>query len=83
MRRGSFILGWLSALWDMLRSPRAKQKEAYARYCHTLSAAGVIGSLTLVLSETTLTGFAAVRSVAMFIAAVLLFVPGAFLLREN
>jgi hypothetical protein len=67
----------------MLRSPMARQKDAYARYCHTLSAAGVIGSLTLVLSEATLTGFAAVRSVAMFIAAVLLFVAGAFLLRED
>jgi hypothetical protein len=67
----------------MLRSPRAKQKEAYARYCHTLSAAGVIGSLTLVLSEAPLTGFAALRGVAMFISAVLLFVAGAFLSRED
>jgi hypothetical protein len=67
----------------MLRSPRPKQKEAYARYCHTLSAAGVIGSLTLVLSEAPLTGFAALRGVAMFISAVLLFVAGAFLSRED
>ena len=67
----------------MLRSPRAKQKEAYARYCHTLSAAGVIGSLTLVLSESPLTGFAALRGAAMFISAVLLFVAGAFLSRED
>jgi hypothetical protein len=42
--------------WTMLGTPNAKQKEAYGRYCHTLSVAGVIGSLTLVFSESPKTG---------------------------
>ena len=47
----------VTALWITLVTPNAKQKEAYSRYCHTLSAAGVIGALTLVFSESPMTAF--------------------------
>ena len=74
---------WLLALGAGLRSPSVKQKEAYARYCHTLSAAGLIGTVTLVFSEPTLTLFGFLRAVAMLALAVLLFLSGTALLSEE
>lgn len=73
---------WPAALWIVLVTPNAKQKEAYSRYCHTLSVAGVIGALTLVFSESPTTTFMAVRATAMFMLAVLLLITGINFLRE-
>ena len=74
---------WLRALRKALRSPTAKQKDAYARYCHTLSAAGAIGAVTLVFSESTLTAFALFRAAAMLVLAVLLFLSGTAMFSEE
>src|SRR6185437_1481138 len=63
----------ITALLSAIRSPTAKQKEAYARYVHTLWAAGAIGSVSLVFSESPLTVFAAGRAGAMPVLAVVLF----------
>jgi hypothetical protein len=67
----------------MLATPNAKQNEAYARYCHTLSAAGVIGALTLIFSESPTTSSVALRSIAMFLAAVVLFIFGTLVVRGS
>jgi hypothetical protein len=40
--------GWLArSLFEPLRSPTGKQKESYARYLQTLSAACLVGSATV------------------------------------
>ena len=72
----------VTALWITLVTPNAKQKEAYSRYCHTLSAAGVIGALTLVFSESPMTAFIGVRATTMFVLALLLLITGIKFLRE-
>ena len=72
----------LTALWITLVTPNAKQKEAYSRYCHTLSAAGVIGALTLVFSESLMTAFIGLRATMMFVLALLLLITGIKFLRE-
>jgi hypothetical protein len=69
------------ALLVAIRSPTSKQKEAYARYVHTLSAAGAIGSMTLVFSESPMTAFAVGRAGAMLVLAIVLFAAGALLSR--
>ena len=68
--------------WITLVTPNAKQKEAYSRYCHTLSAAGVIGALTLVFSESPMTAFIGLRATMMFVLALLLLITGIKFLRE-
>jgi hypothetical protein len=68
-----------SALWAALHSPTTRQKEAYGRYCHTLSAAGWIGSLTLLFSDSAVSGSAVLRACMMVVAAVMLFLTGALL----
>ena len=74
MRR--WLSEWLQALGAALRSPTARQKEAHARYCHTISAAGLIGGVTLLFSESALTMFSVVRATAMLVVAVVLFISG-------
>ena len=82
-RRPSQFRKWSRALWVTLVTPNAKQSEAYGRYCHTLSAAGVIGALTLLFSESPATHSIALRALAMFLAAVILFVFGTLAVRGN
>ena len=41
----------LSQVPAALRSPNARQTEAYARFTHTLAAAAIIGAITLVFAE--------------------------------
>jgi hypothetical protein len=38
---------YLKTIIDAFKRPTQKQKEAYARYLHTISAAGLIGFATL------------------------------------
>ena len=75
--------GWLLALGSALRSPTAKQKEAYGRYLHTLSAAGMIGAVTLIFPGSFPTTSAIVRATTMLLAAVILFLSGTVLIRED
>ena len=65
-----------------MRSPTAKQKEACARYCHTMSAAGLIGGVTLVFSDSTISVSAVFRALSMLLAAVILFLLGVALNKE-
>lgn len=72
----------LSALRRAVRDPTAKQKEAYARYCHTLSAATLIagGAIPFTVVETTPSVI--LRVVGAVILALVLFGWGALLLEE-
>ena len=72
-----------SALHDAFRSPTAKQQEAYARYCHTLSAALLIagGAIPFTVDETTLSVILRVSAAAT--VALVLFAWGALLLEER
>ena len=56
----------LSQVPAALRSPNARQTEAYARFTHTLAAAAIIGAITLVFAEDGVTwlSFLAVRGAA-------------------
>jgi fructose-specific phosphotransferase system IIC component len=71
------------ALETAFRSPTGKQQEAYARYCHTLSAAVLIagGAIPFATAETTPSVI--LRVVAAGIVALLLFAWGALLLEER
>ena len=69
--------------WTALRAPSDRQKDLYARYCHTLSAAGIIGAISLVFADSEMTLSVLLRSSTMFVAAVVLFVTGALLTREE
>ena len=71
------------ALVRALRSPTAKQREAYARYCHTLSAAVLIagGAIPFAAAETDPSVI--LRVAVASIVALLLFVWGALLLEEQ
>ncbi len=57
------------------RSPTLKQKEAYGRFCHTLSAASLIGAATLFFTESQASYV--FRESIMILTGVLLFAVGA------
>jgi hypothetical protein len=65
------------------RTPTARQKEAYARYCHTISAAGLIGAATVIFSDSALTVSALLRAASMLVVAVILFLSGTLLNKEQ
>ena len=72
-----------AALGRALRSPTIKQKEAYARYCHTLSAAMLIAGGALPFAATEIDPSVILRATAAALLAVLLFVWGALLIEER
>lgn len=59
------------------RSPTAKQKEAYGRLAHTLCAASLVGSVSVMFTETTASLYAFFKVAALLFWAVLLFWIGA------
>jgi hypothetical protein len=84
--RGSDKFGWsglLDALRAAFRTPTAKQKEGYSRYCHTLSAAALIGGTTLVFAESNENAFAISRVVLLALATIVFFLAGALLSRGD
>ena len=70
-------------LLDEIRSafltPTLKQKEAYGRFSHTVSAACTIGAVSLAFTESTNTSSAASKVFALVFWAVILFVVGSVL----
>jgi hypothetical protein len=76
------FLRWALALLNQFGRPNSKQREAYARYCHTLSAVAMVGLVTLIFSELSLTAPVVLRAVSMLVAGVVLLVIGTSLLRE-
>ena len=87
MRRGGakasrWLVGRLQALRVAISSPSARQKEACARYCRTISAAGLIGAATVTFSDSPLTMSVVLRAISMLLVAVVLFLFGMFLNKE-
>jgi hypothetical protein len=78
---------WIAARFRALRrsliSPSVKQKEAYARYCHTLSAAALIGAMTLFFSDSPLTASSATRGGTLLVFSVILFLFGPLFTEED
>lgn len=66
-----------SAIRDAVAEPTAKQKEAYGRLAHTLSAASLIGAVTIPWTSTGWTLDMALRTFALVVSSVVLFVLGA------
>jgi hypothetical protein len=61
------------------KTPTLKQKEAYGRLAHTMSAASLIGSVTVMFTEPSLTVSVGSRIGALVFWGVLLFWVGALL----
>ncbi len=61
------------------RAPTLKQKEAYGRLSHTLSAASLIGAVTVMFTETHATAYVVSKIAALVFWGVLLFWVGAIL----
>lgn len=70
-------------LFDTLKQPiyepTLKQKEAYARFFHTLSAASIIGMVSIIFTESSPTFQVVVRIIGLLLSAVLCFFAGAIL----
>ena len=66
-------------LKSALRTPTLKQKDAYGRFSHTLSAASFVGAATVMFAETHASLYAVGRIAALIFWAVVLFVIGAIL----
>lgn len=62
-----------------IKTPTLKQKEAYGRFAHTMSAASLIGSVTVMFTEPSLTVSVGSRIGALVFWGVLLFWVGALL----
>jgi hypothetical protein len=62
-----------------IRTPTLKQKEAYGRFCHTLSAASLIASVSVMFTETKANPDVMLKIGALGFWGVLLFWVGAVL----
>ena len=60
-------------------TPTLKQKEAYGRFCHTLSAAALVGVVTVLHLDSEPSWYIAKRFTALVASAMVLFVVGAML----
>ena len=70
-----------SEIRQALSAPTVKQREAYARFLHTLAAATVIGEATLIFAEGATTLIGAWRIMGLTISGVTCFMGGALLSR--
>ena len=61
------------------KAPTLKQKEAHGRFAHTLSAAAVIGAITIVFTEGRVTPEIAWRIAGLAVSAVICCVAGVLL----
>lgn len=77
MRKRLILL--LDETKSAFRTPTLKQKEAYGRLSHTLSAASLIGSVTVMFTETEATAYVVSKVAALVFWGVLLFWVGAIL----
>ena len=74
---------YFTALGLALRSPNLKQKEAYARYSHTLSAAVLIAGGAVPFTSNEFTISVILKAAAASVLAIALFGAGALLLKET
>lgn len=75
----------LKNVWVRLSQANSKQKEAYCRWMHTLSAAAIIGAATIAFSRELSASiwYDASRVIALVLIGVLLFLVGTRLLKEE
>lgn len=66
-------------LKQAVQNPTLKQKEAYGRFFHTLAAAGIIGCVSVLFTESQVTWYGAWRIIGLFASAVACFAAGAML----
>jgi dihydroorotase-like cyclic amidohydrolase len=69
----------LVSIQSAFRTPTLKQKEAYGRFSHTISAACCIGAVTLAFSDLPDNSYAASKVAALVFWAVVLFLIGSIL----
>ena len=69
----------LTSIQSAFRTPTLKQKEAYGRYSHTISAACCIGAVTIGFSESSATANTTEKVTALVFWAVVLFLVGSIL----
>jgi hypothetical protein len=69
----------LAELKNAFSAPTLKQKEAYGRFCHTLSATALVGAVTVLHLDIEPTWYITKRFIALVLSAVVLFVVGAML----
>lgn len=69
----------LTSIQSAFRTPTLKQKEAYGRYSHTISAACCIGAVTIGFSESSATANTTEKVAALVFWAVVLFLVGSIL----
>lgn len=79
MSRGAIWPRLAKALTD----PTQRQKEAYARFMHTLAAAAVIGAITLLFTEGAISSALVYRMTGLVIGAVVCFAGGVLLLERD
>ncbi|WP_354676786.1 hypothetical protein [Cupriavidus plantarum] len=74
---------WSKRAIDAFRSPTKSQSEAYGRYCHTLSAAALVGLVGYAAGRPGWSFTGAFNCVCMAALAAILFVRGATLLKGD
>jgi hypothetical protein len=72
-----------SRLARALKDPTQRQKEAYARFSHTLAAAAIIGAITLLFAEAVLTAVLIFRMTGLVIGGVVCFAVGVLLVEGD
>ena len=75
--------GILKIIGDAFKRPTQKQKEAYARYLHTISAAGLIGFVTLPFTDAGKTDGLGLRLAVLAFSALITFIIGAILAKDE
>lgn len=72
---------FLQAVAELLMSPTSKQKEAYCRWLHTLSAACIVGAVSIAFTKSPAQDFwtEMAKVVSLVFWAVILFIGGAIL----
>lgn len=70
---------YLKTIVDAFKRPTQKQKEAYARYLHTISAAGLIGFATLPFTDAGKAEGLGVKLAALAFSTLITFIVGAIL----
>jgi hypothetical protein len=69
----------LKTVIEAFKKPTQKQKEAYARYLHTISAAGLIGFATLPFTDAGKAEGLELKLVALAFSTLITFIVGAIL----
>jgi succinate dehydrogenase/fumarate reductase cytochrome b subunit len=70
---------YLKILTDAFKRPTQEQKEAYARYLHTISAAVLIGFATLPFTDAGTAEGLGVKLAALAFSTLITFIVGAIL----